>query len=154
MSAFIIPVGQEASNPSLLNVADHIEHMKANNKVFWNVGFPGASMSVIRKSPWKYDDISTGYFYIYKTKKISYEFEIDYVKQIMELDFPNIQQYVPKFRLKFFEPISSKYSPNDYAFLLNKITPLQPMKNLNHFRLLKSGKPVKKIRYYAIVEDL
>ena len=163
MTAIIIPVGEVASNPDLLDVATHVDHLIKFGKVFWNVNLPGTpeKEKTIRRAPWKYDEITQGYFLTNKTKKIPYEFEIELVKQIFELDLQNsgnkFNRYIPQCRQNIFnfsDDTFSDYCPNDYAFLIKAITPLNQIRNLNEFNRLDTGEPLKYLRNYSIVEDL
>ena len=164
MSAIIVPVGQVASNPRLLNVADHENHQRINDMVFWNVNLPGTreKEKQVRVAPWKYNHITEGYFSINQTNndgtnRITHKFNIEYVKQIWELqsNLNAIEGYIPEFRHGFYDENHPDYSPNDYAILINEITPLNNEKRLDDFIVSKTNKtPKKNPRLYLIVEEL
>ena len=154
MTAIIIPVGENQSEASIGNVMDHITHLEENERVFWNFS-PGGSKSN-NVTQWKHPNIHTGYFYISKTQTIDYEFEIERVDLIREVDINNtsIKKWIPHWRNKFFDKTTKEYDKNGYAILINNINPLTPPNHKTDFVLESSGNSPKMIQNPIFVEDL
>ena len=165
MSAILIPVGNEASNIGLLDVDAHIDHLRTHGRVFWNVNLPGTKDKEknIRRAPWRYNNVNRGYFSLNKTDDrdynvISHRFSIDYVQQIWELqaNFGAIERYIPLFRRRIYDENlhHNNYSPNDYAILINEITPLADKMSLDDFIVSRTNSiPTNNPRNYFIVEE-
>ena len=158
MSAIIIPVGDNQSDPKLGDVMIHINHLEENGGVFWNIS-PGGDKSN-NVNQWKHPNIHTGYFYISKTKTIDYEFEIERVDLIRDVDVNH--HCIPPWRSNHFDKTNKKrdknghliYDKNGYAILINNITPLNLPLKKNNFVLESSGDSPKTIQNFIFVEDL
>ena len=158
MTAIIITVGTKQRVPELENVTVHINHLEENGGVFWNLTRCGPKSD--DRTPWKHPDINTGYFYISKTKTIDYEFEIERVDLIRDVDINN--HCIPPWRSNHFDKTNKEhdknghltYDKNGYAILINNIIPLNPPMHKTDFVSEVSGSSPKTIQNYTLVEDL
>ena len=155
MSAIIVPVGDNQSDPRIGNVEAHRKHLEKYDKVFWNFS-PGGDKSN-KVTQWKHPNIGNGYFYFKNSQTIDYKFTIEYVKLIRELDIKNtsIKNWIPSWRNKFFDPTVNgppDYDNNAYAILITNIIPLNPPKHKTDFVLESLGKSPKTIRNAIFVE--
>ena len=150
MTAIIITVGTKQRVPELENVMVHINHLEENGGVFWNLTRCGPKSD--DRTPWKHPDINTGYFYISKTETIDYEFEIERVDLIRDVDINH--HCIPPWRSDYFDRTNQEYDKNDYAFLINNIIPLNPPMHKTDFVSESSGNSPITIQNYIFVEDL
>ena len=156
MSSIIVPVGKNQSHPSIGNIEHHLEYLKNNDMVFWNIS-PGGDKSN-KITEWQHPNIKTGYFHNVVSQKIEYKFEIEYIKLIRDLNInePLIKKWIPHWRLKYFNPTiePSEYDENGYGILISDIIRFNPPKHKGEFHLETTKKPVKRIMKYVIVEGL
>ena len=150
MTAIIITVGTKQRVPELENVMVHINHLEENGGVFWNLTRCGPKSD--DRTPWKHPDINTGYFYISKTETIDYEFEIERVDLIRDVDINH--HCIPPWRSDYFDRTNQEYDKNDYAFLINNIIPLNPPMHKTDFVSEVTGSSPITIQNYTLVEDL
>ncbi|VVB88135.1 Uncharacterised protein [uncultured archaeon] len=163
MSAIIVCVGSMNSKPrptfpQIVSIDAHQNFINNNDSVFWNLS-PGGDKSN-NVTQWKYPDIDTGYFYMSTTQMIEYEFNIEYIKMIRDLDVnnPEIRNLIPNWRLGYFDRNiqnnNQVFDNNGYAILITEINRLNPVLSKDDFYLESSHTHPKTIYNYIIVEGI
>ena len=144
--ALMIPANPEkCSVPANGDIDAHIEHIKKEGAVFWDLVPPGR----ISVSTFNYPEISRGYFYNVPNKKITHEFEVEYIKTGSEVDEGEKKYVMESRKMAWKKGVREAF----FWVKISTITLLEKELLLQDFKKANDGQPLRRLMNYSIAID-